>query len=131
MRGNVGPPFLLRTFMHLQVQLVVDDLPDGRIARTLVVLRSSPGAVAVILRGVGRGIGHERVAVLFAGKEPDRTVPEMVKLGLALPWPTILEVRDRVMPADGRGQRVRGMGRGRCKDARVITHPPLALKALA
>jgi len=54
--GYVLAPFLLCALMHLDVELVVLDLPNLRITRSFVVLRGCPCAVAVILGGVRDGI---------------------------------------------------------------------------
>ena len=64
MLGDVRPTFLLGAFMHLHIQLAVHDLPDLRIARTLVILGRGPRAIAVILRRVSSRVSLKLVPVI-------------------------------------------------------------------
>ena len=106
MLGDVRAPLFLRPFMDLQVELVVDDLPDIWITRAFVVLRCGPGAIAIILRREGVGFIRERIPVPLALEEPNGAIPEMMEFRLALLWAPIFEVGHCVVAADGGRQRV-------------------------
>lgn len=116
-------PLLTRPFVYHKKELSILNLPDIWVTGTLVVLRSSPGTVAIVLRRERGWLSSKTITVLLRGKEPDDTVPEMVVAGHALGRRAVRVVTHSVIAANRGGELVRGMGSPKPSQGRAQRAP--------